>query len=367
MNTQNINNSNIESKNNNQEFFTNGKKYRCIKSVVTKKGGETAFKAGKVYEQSCEPTHWVGWLRNEQGERHGWPQLAYIPQEVKTWGTKPEDIDPRLYFEPVENTKDTEDIREAEPFKVGDMVRHNQSNEVAKVVGIRKGNSCALGLVTLYKLDFGKSVKGAFGYELNGGEFVAEALSLYDGSKIGESGRTEYYRHEIADAAQLGLTKSLEHGRKKITARAAYTNGHNNPEGWTYCVCWYEGVTLKECENGISLDQAACAFSQWEKEEKGRELQSMPTSWATDYSADDFHKLHSLYEISDEDRDIVGRRFRISDIMGEDVEVFISDYAGNERYALCYTLFEGVVRAKVRSLDFLRQIYTKEKGWKMVS
>lgn len=254
----------------------------------------------------------------------------------------------------------------SEGFKVGDMVRHNQSNEVAKVVGIRKGNSCALGLVTLYKLDFGKSVEGSFGYELNGGEFVAEALSLYDGSKSGDSGRTEYYRKEIADAAQLGLIKSLECGRKKITARAAYTNGHNNPEGWTYCVCWYEGTTLKECENGISLDQAACAFSQWEKEEKSRELQSMPTSWATDYSADDFHKLHSLYDISDEDRDIVGRRFRISDIMGEDVEVFISDYAGNERYALCYTLFEGVVRAKVRSLDFLRQLYTKEKGWKMV-
>lgn len=64
-------------------------------------GFMTAFKAGSIYEQTNEPTHWVGWLKNEQGERHGWPQPVYIPDTVKTWGSKPEDIDPRLYFEPV--------------------------------------------------------------------------------------------------------------------------------------------------------------------------------------------------------------------------------------------------------------------------
>ena len=82
-------------------FFIVGKKYRCIKDVVMKNGGKTAFKAGSIYEQTNEPTHWVGWLRNEQGDRHGWPQPVYIPDTVKTWGSKPEDIDPRLYFEPV--------------------------------------------------------------------------------------------------------------------------------------------------------------------------------------------------------------------------------------------------------------------------
>lgn len=92
-------NNNIESKE--KAFFIKGKKYRCIKDVTMKKSSKTAFKAGKVYEQTDEPTRWVGWLRNEQGERHGWPQPVYIPQEVKTWGTNPEDIDPRLYFEPV--------------------------------------------------------------------------------------------------------------------------------------------------------------------------------------------------------------------------------------------------------------------------
>jgi len=93
------NNNNIESKN--QEFFTKGKKYRCIKSVVMNKSGRTAFKAGSIYEQASEPTAWCGWLTNDGGESHGWPQPVYIADEVKTWGSKPEDIDPRLYFEPV--------------------------------------------------------------------------------------------------------------------------------------------------------------------------------------------------------------------------------------------------------------------------
>lgn len=113
-------------------FFTKGKKYRCIKSVVMKKGGETAFKAGSTYEQVCEPTHLVGWLRNEQGERHGWPQPVYIADEVKTWGTKPEDIDPRLYFEPVENVKET--------YKTGLLVTDKKFGlDYERITGIEEG------------------------------------------------------------------------------------------------------------------------------------------------------------------------------------------------------------------------------------
>lgn len=152
-------------------FFTKGKKYRCIKSVV-KKGGKTAFKAGSIYEQTNEPTYWVGWLRNEQGERHGWPQPVYIADEAKTWGTKPEDLDPRLYFEPVET------VTEAEGIKVGDKVRHNKHEEVATVTAIREAfvNGCD-GYRYLYTLDFGQSVKGPFDVELNGGEFLREAFT----------------------------------------------------------------------------------------------------------------------------------------------------------------------------------------------
>jgi len=82
-------------------FFIAGKKYRCIKDVKIKGSRKITFKTGKVYEQTNEPTYFVGWLRNEQNDRHAWPQPVYIPDTVKTWGSKPEDIDPRLYFEPV--------------------------------------------------------------------------------------------------------------------------------------------------------------------------------------------------------------------------------------------------------------------------
>jgi len=86
----------------NKPFFIAGTKYRCIRDVKMNKSGNVAFKAGKVYEQTCEPSHWCGWLTNEKGDRHAWPQPVYVADTVKTWGSKPDDIDPRLYFEPVE-------------------------------------------------------------------------------------------------------------------------------------------------------------------------------------------------------------------------------------------------------------------------
>lgn len=77
------------------------------------------------------------------------------------------------YFEPVE------EITEAEGVKVGDKVRHNKHEEVATVTAIREAfvNGCD-GYRYLYTLDFGQSVKGPFDVELNGGEFLREALTL---------------------------------------------------------------------------------------------------------------------------------------------------------------------------------------------
>lgn len=89
------------SNNGKKHFFTIGTKYRCIKTVTMNKTGKTAFKAGKVYEQTNEPTYFVGWLRNEQGEHHAWPQPVHIPKAVEIWDMKAEDADPRNYFEPV--------------------------------------------------------------------------------------------------------------------------------------------------------------------------------------------------------------------------------------------------------------------------
>lgn len=83
-------------------FFTEGKKYRCTRDVVMNRTNEVAFKAGKVYEQVVKPSAFYGWLTNEQGDRHAWPQTHYVEHEAKIWGMKPEDCDARRYFEPVE-------------------------------------------------------------------------------------------------------------------------------------------------------------------------------------------------------------------------------------------------------------------------
>lgn len=61
-------------------------------------------------------------------------------------------------------------------YKAGDRVRHNQSGHTATVEAVRKGDAGAFGGRRLYLLDFGESVAGPFGTELNGGEFLAEAI-----------------------------------------------------------------------------------------------------------------------------------------------------------------------------------------------
>jgi len=88
-----VNTNNIESKN--QEFFTKGTKYRCIKGI------KDSFTKGRIYEQSSNPTQWFGYFSNDQGLHHVWPQPDNIAHECELWGYKPEDIDPRNYFEPV--------------------------------------------------------------------------------------------------------------------------------------------------------------------------------------------------------------------------------------------------------------------------
>ncbi len=93
-------------------------------------------------------------------------------------------------------------------------------------------------------------------------------------------------------------------------------------------------------------------------------------SWKTDLTEDDFRKLTLQHEVADEDRDIMGRRFRHAiGNKGEWLEIFISDYAGNERHTLVYSYeeFMDEVRCKVRSLEYLRQFYTEARGWQPVS
>ena len=71
-------------------------------------------------------------------------------------------------------------ITEAEGIKVGDKVCHNLTGDhVATVTAIREAfvNVCA-GYRYVYTLDFGQSVKGPFGMEMNGGEFLREAFTV---------------------------------------------------------------------------------------------------------------------------------------------------------------------------------------------
>lgn len=95
-----------------------------------------------------------------------------------------------------------------------------------------------------------------------------------------------------------------------------------------------------------------------------------PQSWLTDFTAEDFEKLRSRYEVADEDRDIIGQRFELETFEGlSRLQVFVSDYAGNEYHAIYYIWDEWAneVRANVRPLSFLRDRLTEARGWKRVA
>lgn len=167
------------------------------------------------------------------------------------------------------------EITEAEGIKVGDKVKHNKHDEVATVTAIRSTFVRSFdGFRYVYTLDFGKSVKGAFGMEMNGGEYLREAFT------------------------------------------------------------------------------------------KVSEQEQKPSAWLTEFSADDFQKLTAPHEVPEVDRDLIGCRFT----SGEDLfalEVFVSDYAGNESHALIYVYeaFTQQVHANVLSLDRLRQVLINSNRW----
>jgi hypothetical protein len=77
------------------QFFTTGTRYRCTRTV---KGD---FTKGQIYEQSSDPTPWFGYFCNDKGIHHVWPQPDEIAHSCEIYDMKPEDIDPRNYFEPV--------------------------------------------------------------------------------------------------------------------------------------------------------------------------------------------------------------------------------------------------------------------------
>ena len=95
-----------------------------------------------------------------------------------------------------------------------------------------------------------------------------------------------------------------------------------------------------------------------------------PSAWVTGYTADDFLKMEANPEAIEADGDIIGKRLRHcqSGGLGE-LQVFIQDYAGNERHAIYYIWDEFMqeVRANVRPLDWLRRHFCPANGWHEVA
>ena len=225
----------------------------------------------------------------------------------------------------VEPLQPASEITEAEGVKIGDKVKHVWSDEVATVTAIRKAYwDASAGEVWLFTLDYGKDTKGdwktvlgPFKMDLNGKEFRREAFTLYEPSEITE-------QREQNDACISSAESRRDKANGQIKAAAIVREQQDRPG-------------------------------------------HVNTSWATDYTPDDFQKLRSRYEIADEDRDIVGRRFHTGEGLWT-IDVFVSDYAGNEAHALIYILTgEGEVRANVLSLDHLRATLTEAKGWHEVA
>lgn len=169
--------------------------------------------------------------------------------------------------------QETGEIKEAEGIKVGDKVKHVWSDKVATVTAIRKGYwDASDGEVWLFTLDYGKDTKGEwktvlgpFKMELNGKEFRRQALTLVENSTLYEvhitaderRAHTSRYAKVIRNRAQLARTAWTQHGKDRIEVSIAYRNGTNDPDGMSYKVCYYQDEHLKDCDNGVTLKQAA--------------------------------------------------------------------------------------------------------------
>lgn len=155
----------------------------------------------------------------------------------------------------------------------------------------------------------------------------------------------------------------------------------DNREGWgnEYRVTIHHqtGDTI----DTMTLSEAAELLARLYTEAKAATLETaseitekpQPSSWITDYTYDDFAKLEANPEAIEADPDIMGKRFRLTAKDGSaplsELQVFIQDYAGNERHALYYIWDEWMqeVRANVRPLDWLREHFCHANGWQLVA
>lgn len=128
-------------------------------------------------------------------------------------------------------------------------------------------------------MDFGETVLGPFGYDLNGGEFVAEAITellpeppkeiIIEDATLQEASEIKPKATDSIESYERTIIARTKQGKQawrlvkgcEVRVRKAYTNGSRDPENWTYCVSWYADGQLVECENGVRLEQAARALN----------------------------------------------------------------------------------------------------------
>lgn len=180
---------------------------------------------------------------------------------------------------------------------------------------------------------------------------------------------------EITEAEGVKVGDKVRHNKHEevatVTAiREAFVN---RADGYRYLYTLDFGQSVLgpfqvELNGGEFLREAFTLESASEITEKPQ-----PSSWVTDYTYDDFAKLEANPEAIEADPDIMGKRFRLTAKDGSaplsELQVFIQDYAGNERHALYYIWDEWMqeVRANVRPLDWLREHFCHANGWQPVA
>lgn len=256
-----------------------------------------------------------------------------------------------------------------EGYKHGDMVKTKNSGRLAKVM--RVGTVCEGYGTMLYLKEEGVAPKDNRFVEIHNLICSADEVEpLQPASEI-----TEAEGVKIGDKVKHVWSDEVA----TVTAiRKAYWDASAG-EVWLFTLDYGKDTKgdwktvlgpFKMDLNGKEFRREAftlCNPLEIKAADIARKRQESPgtvnTSWATDFTPEDFEKLTSRYEIADEDSDIMGRRFHTGEGLWT-VDVFVSDYAGNEAHALIYLLTgEGEVRANVLSLDHLRQTLTEAKGW----
>lgn len=195
-------------------------------------------------------------------------------------------------------------------------------------------------------------------------------------------GTAQYYAEQLRFSCCGGFNYVF--GPVHIRTKACAYN-HDNGTGWgvLYAVTISDGVsdgTTYSLDIFQTANLLAMLYAKKHDTDpvlyEASEIKGYPrpSSWMTDYTADDFQKLTANKEAMKADPDIMGKRMRLTGKDGNpiglgELQVFIQDYAGNAKHALYYIWDEWMqeVRANVRSLEWLRSHFCPAKGWHAVA